>query len=114
MAPVTNATGLFSGLTPGAYNVTVTNNTCVSAATSLTVNAVPTPPAAPTASVTTQPTCAAPTGTITVTVPAPGAGISFTVTGTAPVVPPVTNATGLFSGLTPGVYNVTVTNNTCV
>jgi len=67
-----NATGIFAGLTPGVYAVTTTNAGCTSTATSLTVNAVPTAPAAPTASVTTQPTCTAPTGTITVTAPARG------------------------------------------
>jgi len=92
----------FAGLTSGVYAVTTTNAGCISSATTLTVNAAPGAPAAPTVSVTTQPTCAAPTGTITVTVPAPGAGITYTVTGTAPVVAPVTNATGLFAGLTPG------------
>ena len=40
-----------------------------SAATPLTVNAVPAVPAAPTASVTVQPTCAVPTGTIVITAP---------------------------------------------
>src|SRR5258708_10360958 len=38
-----------------------TDNTCVSSATPLTVNAVPAVPVAPTASVTIQPTCAIPT-----------------------------------------------------
>src|SRR5207342_2546866 len=62
----------FTGVAPGAHNVTVrstTDITCVSAATPLTVNAAPTAPAAPTASVTVQPTCAIPTGTIVITAP---------------------------------------------
>ena len=62
----------FTGVAPGAHNVTArstTDITCVSAATPLTVNAVPATPAAPTASVTVQPTCATPTGTIVITAP---------------------------------------------
>ena len=66
-------------------------------------------PAAPSASLT-QPICAIPTGTITVTAPTPAAGITYTVTGTSPVVTAVTNTTGLFSGLAAGNYSVTTTN----
>ena len=84
-APVTNATGLFAGLTPGIYDVTVTDNGCESTATTLTVNDVPAAPAAPTATVSSQPTCTVSTGTITVTAPANGTGITYTVTGTNPV-----------------------------
>ena len=58
-------------------------------------------PAAPSVALT-QPTCAVATGTITVTAPVPGVGITYTVTGTSPVVAPVTNATGVFAGLTSG------------
>ena len=72
----------FAGLAPGPYNVTVKNASgCVSPATPLTVNPVPTPPAAPTASVTVQPTCATPTGTIVVTAPT-GAGLTYSIDGT--------------------------------
>ena len=66
------AAATFTGVAPGAHNVTVrstTDITCVSAPTPLTVNAVPAAPAAPTASVTVQPTCAVPTGTIVITAP---------------------------------------------
>ena len=54
-----------------------------------------------------QPTCTVATGSITVTAPLPGTGISYTVTGTNPVLPAVTNTTGVFAGLTPGIYSVT-------
>src|SRR5437899_10876114 len=53
----------------GVIDRSTTDNTCVSSATPLTVNAVPAVPVAPTASVTIQPTCAVPTGTIVVTAP---------------------------------------------
>ena len=51
---------------------------CTSAATPLTVNGAPGSPAAPTASVTVQPTCAVPTGTIVVTAPL-GATLTYSV-----------------------------------
>jgi hypothetical protein len=65
------------------------------------------PPATPTASLI-QPTCDIATGTITVTAPT---GMTFyTVTGTSPVVPPVTQPGLVFAGLTEGTYNVTTTS----
>ncbi|MFN7044175.1 MAG: gliding motility-associated C-terminal domain-containing protein [Flavobacterium sp.] len=95
------ASGTFTGLTPGSYNVTVqdTATGCISTATVLVVNPIPANPAAPTASVTVQPTCATPTGTIVVTAPT-GATIQYSVGGTY-------QASGTFTGLTPGSYNVT-------
>ncbi len=110
VAGVTNTTGIFSGLAPGIYNVTTTNAVgCTSIATSVTINAQPITPAAPTASLT-QPTCSLATGTVTITAPAPGAGITYTVTGTNPIVAAVSNATGIFSGLAAGDYDITTTN----
>jgi len=58
----------------------------------------------------TQPTCDVATGTITVDVPTPDGFITYTVTGTNPVVASVTNDTGVFTGLASGVYDVTTTN----
>jgi len=113
VAPQSNSTGIFSGLAPGTYSVITTVNGCNSPLTTLTVNAQPATPAAPTASVTTPATCSLPTGTITVTAPIPVAGTTYTVTGTAPVVAPQTNTTGVFSGLIPGTYNVTTTVGGC-
>ena len=110
VAGVTNTTGIFSGLASGDYDVTTTNaEPCTSLATNVTIDAQPITPVAPVASLT-QPTCGVGTGTITVTSPATGAGISYTVTGTNPVVAGVTNTTGIFSGLAPGDYDVTTTN----
>ena len=101
-----NATGVFTAVAPGTYNVTVKNAAgCISAATAVTVNAAPSSGSAPTVSVTTQPTCAIPTGTITVTAPAPAAGISYSIDGAD-----YTNATGVFTAVAPGPYNVTVKN----
>ena len=65
----TNTTGIFTGLAPNTYSVTVKNASgCVSAATSYTINTTPLTPAAPTATLT-QPTCTTPTGTISITSP---------------------------------------------
>ena len=100
----------FSLLAPGAYNVTVRNTTngCVSTATAVTINALPSI-AAPTASATVQPTCTTPTGTIVITAPT-GANLEYSVNGTT------YQASASFSGLAPASYNVTVRNtaNGCV
>ena len=78
---------------------------CVSAPTSVTVNAAPETPAAPVASVTAQPTCEVATGTITVTSPVPAAGITYSIDGVT-----YTNTSGVFSGVVAGTYQVTVKN----
>ena len=110
VAAVTNATGVFAGLTTGIYDLTTTNAVgCTSLATSETINAQPVTPAIPTASLT-QPTCAVATGTVNATSPIPGAGISYIITGTNPVVASVTNSTGIFAGLAPGIYDLTTIN----
>src|SRR5258708_10509509 len=86
-----------------------TDNTCVSSATPLTVNAVPAVPVAPTASVTIQPTCAIPTGTIVIT--APTGAYEYSLDGGA------FQASATFTGVAPGLHNVTdrsTTDNTCV
>jgi gliding motility-associated-like protein len=100
-------TGLtFTGLAPNTYNVTVkeTITGCVSLATVLVVNAAPTPPVAPTATVTVQPTCIITTGTIVVTAPT-GANFQYSVGGAFQTSP-------TFTGLVANTYNVTVKNTT--
>ncbi len=71
-------------------------------------------PNPPTASVSTQPTCAVTTGTITVTDPGNGPSVTYTITGTSPVVAAVTNSTGVFSGLAAGTYEVVSSVDDCV
>lgn len=97
----------FTGVAPGSYSVTVRNITtgCISTATALTVNAVPAAPAMPTASVTAQPTCITPTGTIVITAPT-GANLQYSINGTT------YQAGTNFSGLLPANYAVTVKNTT--
>jgi archaellum component FlaG (FlaF/FlaG flagellin family) len=54
---------------PNNYTLYVRNTadaTCVTTSSPITINTVPLPPAAPTASATVQPTCATPSGTITI------------------------------------------------
>ena len=105
-ANYTNSTGVFAGLAPGSYNVTVKSALgCVSSSLSVTVNPAPPVPSQPTASVSQQPGCTIATGTITVTQPAPSSGISYSINGTD-----YTNTTGVFSGLAPATYAVTVKN----
>ncbi|MDR6843821.1 T9SS sorting signal type C domain-containing protein [Flavobacterium granuli] len=106
----------FANLNPGTYSVTATNATtgCTSSVLTagLTVNAVPLPPAVPTASVTVQPNCTVTTGTIVITAPVPAGNVTYTVTGTLPVVAAVTQGTTSFANLAPGNYSVTTTNST--
>ncbi|ESU24605.1 hypothetical protein FEDK69T_05260 [Flavobacterium enshiense DK69] len=93
----------FLNLLPGSYNVVVRDVTsgCVSTVTPVTVNPAPGAPAAPTASVTVQPSCVTTTGTIVVTAPT-GATLEYSLDGTT-----YQSAT-TFAGLTPGNYNVSV------
>ncbi|MFN5786265.1 MAG: Ig-like domain-containing protein, partial [Flavobacteriia bacterium] len=102
------ATTTISGLSAGGtfnFSVTEALTGCISAASSpVSINSVPNPPVNPTASVTAHPTCTTPTGTIAVTAPT-GASIVYSVDGTT------YQASGTFSGLTPGSYNVTAKDN---
>src|SRR5690606_31436386 len=75
------ASATFTGIAAGDHDITVrstTDATCVSAESTVTVNAQPTAPAAPTASVIVQPTCAVATGTIVVSAPL-GAGYEYSI-----------------------------------
>ncbi len=101
-----NTTGVFSGLAPNTYTVTVKNSYgCISPALNVTVNAPPPVPTQPVA-VPSQPNCTIASGTITVTSPAPAPGISYSINGTD-----YTNTTGNFSGLAPNTYSLTVKNS---
>jgi hypothetical protein len=74
----------------------------------ITINAVPLPPAVPTASSTIQPTCGAPSGTIVVSTQT---GVEYSLNGTT------YQSSNTFSGLAPNDYTLYVRNSadaTCV
>jgi hypothetical protein len=74
----------------------------------VTINAVPVPPAIPTASSTIQPTCGTPSGTIVVSTQS---GVEYSVNGTT------YQSSNTFSGLAPNDYTLYVRNladATCV
>ncbi len=102
----------FTGVAPGPYSVLVrsaTDNTCVSYPTAVTINAPPTPPIAPTANITIQPTCANPTAIIEVT--SPIGAYEYKLDNNAFQVSPT------FIGVAVGTHNIVVrstTDNTCV
>ncbi len=53
----------------------------------------------------TQPTCLVVTGSIKINTPAPAIGLTYSIDGTT-----YTNTTGVFNGLAPKTYSVTVKN----
>jgi polyisoprenoid-binding protein YceI len=104
----TNTTGIFTGLEAGTYKVTSKNaSNVISPAVTVTVTAQPATPAAPTASVTAQPTCTVATGTITVS--SATTGLTFSIDNVN-----YTNTTGIFSSVAAGSYSITSRNtSTC-
>jgi gliding motility-associated-like protein len=107
----TGTTTTITGLAPGTYTFTVTNASgCTSSSSSnIVINAVPASPSAPNAGTRTQPTCSVPTGSVVLNnLPGTGTwtltrnpgGITTTGTGTRTTV----------TGLPPGTYTYTVTN----
>lgn len=112
-APVTNTTGQFSALPAGVYNLTTTNvSGCRSLPAVYTINASFGTPAQPVATVT-PPDCDLATGTVRVN--APVAGFNYTLSGTNPVIAPVSSSTGIFNNVAPGSYELIVTNSSgCV
>jgi gliding motility-associated-like protein len=92
--------------TPGAgtYNVTVRNSDgCTSAATPVTINPVPTAPAAPTVAAT-QPTCTITTGSFTITGPV-GNDFTYSIDGGE------FTANTTYTNLQPGIYSLVVKNS---
>jgi gliding motility-associated-like protein len=102
----------FNNLAPGNYPISVRSiydATCVTNGATIAIIASAGAPTAPIASATSQPTCAAPTGTITVT--APLGAFEYSLDGVN------YQAATTFNGLTPGTYNVRArrtTDMTCV
>ncbi|WP_299625051.1 thrombospondin type 3 repeat-containing protein, partial [uncultured Tenacibaculum sp.] len=99
-----SSSGVVTGVAAGSVTITYTVASpggCGddSSTINITVNETP---VSPTASVTVQPTCTVPTGTIDITAPSLGSNEVYEVTGTSPVVAAVTNTSGDFSSLSPG------------
>ena len=101
ITPVTNTTGVFTGLGAGTYTITVKDSKNCTATNTFTLGSNPNP-AAPGVSVT-QPTCTVATGCINVTSPL-GAGFTYSINGTF-------QASPQFCGLAPGTYQVRVKNS---
>ncbi|MFM8596665.1 MAG: beta strand repeat-containing protein, partial [Flavobacteriales bacterium] len=105
------ASATFTGVAPGSYTLRVrstANNACITSGSSVTVNAVPSAPATPAGSVTVQPTCGTPTGTIVFTTQS---GVEYSINGTT------YQASATFTGVAPGSYTLRVrstTDNTCI
>src|SRR6185312_3647491 len=90
-------------IAPGPHTITVDNGSGCTTVVDVPVADVPTAPAAPTASVTVQPTCAVPTGTVVVSAPT-GAGFEYSIDGGA------FQASATFTNVDPGDHNITVRN----
>jgi gliding motility-associated-like protein len=100
-----------SGIQPGLYNYTVTNEGgCISGLTAnVLVPAVPNAPSAPAIGTITQPTQGVPTGSVILN-NLPGTG-SWTLNQTpGNITIPGSGSSVVISGLQPGVYNFRVTN----
>jgi hypothetical protein len=99
----TNTTGWFSNVPQGSYNLSVKSSAgMVSPTTPVTIQQALIQPAAPTASVTQQPSCAVNTGTIVVSSPVGGAGYTYSIDGVS------YGTASTFTGLVSGSYQVTV------
>jgi len=103
---------MFENLIPGVYPVTARNTndtTCISVSTAIMINAIPSPPAMPLATVI-QPTCSDPTGSIEVTHPL-GDTLQYSIDGT------LYQDGTIFAQLLSGTYPLTVrstTDTTCI
>ena len=99
-----NTTGIFTNVGPGAYTVVAKNTIgCAATSANITVSAPPSGPAAPSASVTAQPTCTVATGTVTVS--SPIIGLTFSMDGTD-----YSNTNGIFTNIAAGAHSLTARN----
>jgi gliding motility-associated-like protein len=106
-----NTTGVFTNLRPDSYSVTIKSvGGCVSPATVVTIKAQPIAPTVPVVDSISHPTCSIATGTVHVS--------GLPATGVWTLTEPASNKTitglgtkGSFTGLTPGAYTFTVTND---
>jgi hypothetical protein len=107
------ASTTFSGVTVGSHIILVRRSddiTCISAGTSVTINAQPVTPTAPVLGGITQPTCFIGTGSVDLSgLPASGLWTVTVTPGGATTTG--TGTTITFAGLSPGTYTFTVTNS---
>jgi len=96
--------GGFSGLASGAHTIKVKNAAGCETALNINLGDPQSIPLVPAVSATDA-TCTVATGTLSVTAPVPASGISYSINGTD-----YSNTTGVFTGLVPGTYKVTVKN----
>ena len=100
-----NNSGVFTGIAPGTYAVSVKNaNGCIGANSIVVVNPKPAGPSAPSLDIL-QPTCDLGTGTITVSSPK-NPGNTYSINGID-----YTNTSGVFTQVVAGTYKVTVKNS---
>ncbi len=90
---------IFSNVASGNYNISVKNtgNGCVSQQTTVTVNPIPQPPAAPLFTII-QPTCEVKTGTVNITTQ--GGSVLYSINNG------IFQAASSFSALAPGSYSI--------
>ncbi|WP_188619531.1 T9SS type B sorting domain-containing protein [Flavobacterium suaedae] len=94
---------VFNNIATGNYDVTIQNEDgCISEITQVTINPIPNAPDVPTLTVTAQPTCNTPTGTIEVTAPT-GSDLEYSIDGGTYQTAPVFSAA-------PGTHTITVQN----
>jgi uncharacterized repeat protein (TIGR01451 family)/gliding motility-associated-like protein len=99
-----NNSGVFTGIAPGSYAVSVKNaNGCIGANSIVVVNPKPEGLAAPSLDIQ-HPTCDLGTGTITISSPK-NPGNTYSINGVD-----YSNTTGVFTQVTAGTYTVTVKN----
>jgi len=101
----TQSSGIYTLVPEGTYNVTAKNGAgCISAGTSVTINAQPATPSAPTVSTITQPTCSTATGSVVLN----GLPAGNWMINPGAIASSGTSAT--ITGLASGTYTYTVTN----
>jgi hypothetical protein len=102
----------FSSVAPGTYTLSIrstNDSTCIASGDTVTVNAVPNAPTTPVGSVTEQPTCSTPTGTIVFT--SPTSDVQYSIDGTDYQNSPT------FGSVTSGAYRLRVrstNDSTCI
>ncbi len=107
----TTAANTFS--TAGTYTVTVTGSNGCTATSSIIINSNVSLPTIDNVSII-HPLCNQNTGIIEVFTTLSSGNATYTITGLNPIVAVQSNATGSFANISPGNYEITVTENGCI